>query len=871
MFPPRSQMKNPFIPQPVKVQAEDIPEIAKAPVEAGIMLNQAPYFTGSVSEAISMLWDKCEPPADSPPVIEIDSVLLWSTLSATAAPPASTVNRHKPTEYVLLVDRDMPPDGVDDKATVHVSQHKRQERTGEKFETRTVTSTERKSRRTFALTARTAEFGKKIMNDYKRILGLLESGAINRKWVVAVSRWILRQKDIANAKGRWVAAMKKDTSIDPGNITRIAAHTMEALWLWAKQEEEIVAFEPSSDAKEVPTEDTTLLDTPLSDGASLGTTFVKTLSYSRVAVTLQARAVCPFCVYAELAGIQEYEATAEKPQSRAWTMPDNMFTEFTRVMSPRINNKSWVEACARAHNREMHSANGNIDSVTNFASREPLMAAERAYVWDAPTIGAYEGPEQGVLINKAIDQQPKVYYTDRTLRGTQAPTNVGTLYQYLCPRDVLEGALRARIGALGGPPLNDNEGAGLEDGGGQRGTRSGSPRASSSPVAGPSGVAAVQKAVSQGLAGPNAQAELIVNLSNQSDSSESTVTVVTKEIQSLQQQVSDGMRYRRVEQRKNVVSEAFTCVTKRVVGLLKSKKIQRASGARVEVAGHDDSGCGDGGGVPPDDDQEDARQIEAALQVERMRWVAVGCDPARNHGKLVGSAILSETIDAATDPVANKPGMINGSKASLTYGFMSNTTSIAAAVSAEVMRGRVDWRVLGVKVTLYDELRERRMVQPSGVDWAWASTHAPGRMEYPLCYRNDWHYDAIFITTDVLEAALRRSGGIPVGHRANGVSWHVNDPTVLVIVLGDNGDPTSVGRDMWVLSHLTYPLLWVFETFRMYTVGREGPAEEMEDLQYTEEVFSRLAGQVDINLRKNKIIYSADKDQEHSHHGGRDV
>jgi len=41
----------------------------------------------------------------------------------------------------------------------------------------------------------------------------------------------------------------------------------------------------------------------------------------------------------------------------------------------------------------------------------------------------------------------------------------------------------------------------------------------------------------------------------------------------------------------------------------------------------------------------------------------------------------------------------------------------------------------------------------------------------------------------------------------------------------------------------------------MFTVGREGPAEEMEDLQYTEEVFSRLAGQVDINLRKNKIIF----------------
>lgn len=52
-----------------------------------------------------------------------------------------------------------------------------------------------------------------------------------------------------------------------------------------------------------------------------------------------------------------------------------------------------------------------------------------------------------------------------------------------------------------------------------------------------------------------------------------------------------------------------------------------------------------------------------------------------------------------------------------------------------------------------------------------------------MCFRGDWHYDAIFIMTDVLEAALRISGGVPVGHRADGISWRVNDPSLVVIVL----------------------------------------------------------------------------------------
>jgi len=75
-------------------------------------------------------------------------------------------------------------------------------------------------------------------------------------------------------------------------------------------------------------------------------------------------------------------------------------------------------------------------------------------------------------------------------------------------------------------------------------------------------------------------------------------------------------------------------------------------------------------------------------------------------------------------------------------------------------------------------------------------------MEYPLYYRGDWHYDGIFITTDVLKATFR-SAGIPVGPRAVVIVWGVDDPTLVVIMLVENGDPIDIGEG-YVDPHTSY-------------------------------------------------------------------
>ncbi|CAD7078329.1 unnamed protein product [Hermetia illucens] len=165
----------------------------------------------------------------------------------------------------------------------------------------------------------------------------------------------------------------------------------------------------------------------------------------------------------------------------------------------------------------------------------------------------------------------------------------------------------------------------------------------------------------------------------------------------------------------------------------------------------------------------------------------------------------------------------------------------------ELLRGKThDYRVLALKVDLYDELREKRIVQPTGVDYAWAGTEQNEPITIHLCQMGGWHYDAIFVTMDMLEVGLRRGGLLRVGS-GNEEEWALNGTDVRIIPLGENTDPGGKGRDMWVLSHLTYPLTWVVDTCRVYKVGGSASGDE--------EMFIRTAGLVDIHDKATKIIF----------------
>lgn len=120
-------------------------------------------------------------------------------------------------------------------------------------------------------------------------------------------------------------------------------------------------------------------------------------------------------------------------------------------------------------------------------------------------------------------------------------------------------------------------------------------------------------------------------------------------------------------------------------------------------------------------------------------------------------------IDAAISPNAATPGLINPSRAVYTYGYMSNVPLLAGAIDRAITSETHDYRSLAVKVDLYDELREIRMVQSTGVNWAWADTSYRRKLVVPLSRLGYWHYDAIVLSSDVLECALRKDGVLKVG------------------------------------------------------------------------------------------------------------
>lgn len=137
-----------------------------------------------------------------------------------------------------------------------------------------------------------------------------------------------------------------------------------------------------------------------------------------------------------------------------------------------------------------------------------------------------------------------------------------------------------------------------------------------------------------------------------------------------------------------------------------------------------------------------------------LRWIAVGVDTSHNNGTLTATGVGADLVANAVEDTAPKSQLLNPARAQFKYGLFTNAPQVAAALGAEVATGKNDWRQLGLKVALNDELREQRVIQPTGVEWAWALREDPARIDYALNNIGRWHYDAIIISVDVLEWGL---------------------------------------------------------------------------------------------------------------------
>lgn len=116
--------------------------------------------------------------------------------------PISSSNYSKSVTSLQQVEGEVPDKSVTDQVSSRVTTHRHQEKDDHTKGSRMVIFTERKIRWAYAQIARAAESGRKIINDHMRILGMLESGAANRKWVIATYRWLLAQRNPFTAKSK---------------------------------------------------------------------------------------------------------------------------------------------------------------------------------------------------------------------------------------------------------------------------------------------------------------------------------------------------------------------------------------------------------------------------------------------------------------------------------------------------------------------------------------------------------------------------------------------------------------------------------------------------------------------------------------------
>lgn len=206
-----------------------------------IMEDCAPYFNGDVRQTVDNMWLDTYPETMTQCTRDMRGALLWSTMSAAGSVPMSILNRRNTSAYHALIQSDL---GDENQPQYNAAQmaHNRDitETRNPGDKSRTVFPTnpdgEKKPKRVkYALGPRAAAMGKKIINDPARIVGMLEAGAKNRNWVIAICRWIVGRNDMGAPKSKWIDILSAKGVNSRAEASTIADQILANIRLWASQ------------------------------------------------------------------------------------------------------------------------------------------------------------------------------------------------------------------------------------------------------------------------------------------------------------------------------------------------------------------------------------------------------------------------------------------------------------------------------------------------------------------------------------------------------------------------------------------------------------------------------------------------------------
>jgi hypothetical protein len=508
--------------------------------------------------------------------------------------------------------------------------------------------------------------------------------------------------------------------------------------------------------------------------------FTRTLILGGNASTFARAHVCPYCLFFPLAG--EICKDVPMPTTKYDSYSVSSLYNVLGGPSSKTNKMGWLAVAAAAHNKEQHALNGNIDSVLdqNYTPLDQYLAYKTAF-WGGQCVSLNREYCEADLIRRAVETSPRTFFTDGPNSYHTAMTNLGTMYQFI----VYSKEIGEMLGGL----------AGEED------ARM-SPDGTATPVATP-GVLLPHGRVFPGIPGLSG--------------TRSTLTLRTTPSDDSIKGSLGGLEEGKGKQKMNTVMST---------ALSKIRSVLRLRGEGMQIDNESDTPMPPPPAQPPVDEKLAQEVCERIAR--KVRWVSVGVDNRFCGGSMEYTTYGSSLVD----------------KTPIIYGLVSNVPHLTQICVQTGNSQPADIRELALKVALIDMQREQFFSQPSGVEWAWARAEMPKREIIDLSSMGYWHYDAVFVTTELIDYALRDGGWLPVG--SGDGRWRIREGSVRIIGLPHNSNTQEMGRNMWILSHLTHPLAWIFDYYSMSRIG-----EQLEQ----EEVFCHTAGLVDMHCGFNRLIF----------------
>lgn len=179
--------------------------------------------------------------------------------------------------------------------------------------------------------------------------------------------------------------------------------------------------------------------------------------------------------------------------------------------------------------------------------------------------------------------------------------------------------------------------------------------------------------------------------------------------------------------------------------------------------------------------RRDSEGSATPTKMEGLRRCGIGTSQSSEicHGQVSLNSVGTEVWGQFTN-VAGDGSMIGLRRAAQ---CMNNPGGLPgfAILGQRCKLAQNDWRRPGLKVTLYETLRERVYTGPTGLDWMVGTKNGIGRYNYTLRTTDAWNYEAIAISPRLASYCIS-NGSIKVG--LAGQTWSVGDCDAVWIMVG---------------------------------------------------------------------------------------